>query len=77
MLGDAAEYSSLQEMVDAYVDAVRAAHPGPYRLLGFSLGGYFAGRVAAVLEGLGEMVEFVGVLDWDARQTILRRRAPP
>jgi thioesterase domain-containing protein len=67
--GDA-EYESLREMVDAYVTAVRAAHPGPYRLLGFSLGGYLAGRVAEVLESLGATVEFVGVLDWDAQQKI-------
>jgi thioesterase domain-containing protein/acyl carrier protein len=64
------EYESLQYMVDAYVTAVRAAHPGPYRLLGFSLGGYLAGRVAAVLESHGAPVEFVGVLDWDAGQQI-------
>jgi len=68
--GAAAEYATLDQMVEAYVAAVHGAHTGPYRLLGFSLGGYLAARVARVLEGRGELVEFVGVIDWDARQQV-------
>ena len=66
--GAAAEYTTLTEMVEAYVAAVRGAHGGPYRLAGFSLGGYLAARVAQVLETSGELVELVGIIDWDARQ---------
>ena len=51
--GDPSEYETLDEMVAAYVTAIRGAHSGPYRLLGFSLGGYVAGRVAALLEADG------------------------
>ena len=48
-----AEYATLDDMVEAYAAAVRGAHGGPYRLLGFSLGGYLAARVAEVLERIG------------------------
>ena len=66
--GAATEYGTLAEMVDAYVAAVRGAHLGPYRLVGFSLGGYLAARVAQVLHETGGHVEFVGVIDWDGQQ---------
>ncbi|MBY0239926.1 MAG: amino acid adenylation domain-containing protein [Burkholderiaceae bacterium] len=36
---------------------------GPYRLLGYSLGGTVAYGVAALLEAQGEQVEFLGLLD--------------
>jgi thioesterase domain-containing protein len=68
--GAATEYASLPEIVEAYVAAVRSAHGGPYRLLGFSLGGYLAARVAQVFEASGDRVEFVGVIDWDAQQKV-------
>ena len=68
--GRAQEYATMQEMVDAYVAAVQATHEGPYRLMGFSLGGYLAARVAERLESLGAQVECVGVMDWDARQSV-------
>lgn len=68
--GAEAEYETLHEMVDTYTATVRAAHAGPYRLLGFSLGGYLAAHVAQRLEEQGEAVECVGVIDWDARQTV-------
>ena len=68
--GSATEYGSREEMVDAYAAAIRAAGPGPYRLLGFSFGGYIAACVAEQLENSGETVELVGVLDWDAQQKL-------
>ena len=68
--GNDEEYATLESMVDAYAVAVRTAHQGPYRLIGFSLGGYLAARVAERLENAGELVECVGVIDWDARQKI-------
>ena len=66
--GSASEYGKREEMVDAYVKALRARPSGPYRLLGFSFGGYIAACVAEQLEAAA--VEFVGVLDWDAQQQL-------
>ncbi|MBL0697924.1 amino acid adenylation domain-containing protein, partial [Comamonas sp. JC664] len=50
--------------VAAYTRDVRAIQPqGPYRLLGFSFGGYPAIGVAAALEAQGEKVELLAVVD--------------
>jgi acyl transferase domain-containing protein/NADPH:quinone reductase-like Zn-dependent oxidoreductase/thioesterase domain-containing protein/acyl carrier protein len=68
--GAVAEYGTLSEMTDAYVEAVRSAHGGPYRLFGFSLGGYLAARVAELFRTTGHEVEFVGIIDWDAQQKV-------
>jgi len=65
-----AEYGDLDAMADAYATAIRHAHPGPYRVCGFSLGGYLAACVAQRLEEDGKAVELVGVMDWDARQSV-------
>jgi NADPH:quinone reductase-like Zn-dependent oxidoreductase/acyl carrier protein len=70
LLGDAWEYADVDEMVTAYTGAVRRAHAGPYRLFGFSLGGYVAARVAEALERDGRTVDVVGVIDWDARPNL-------
>jgi len=64
------EYPTLDRMIDAYVAAIRKVHAGPYRLLGFSFGGYLAACAAQRLEASGARVEFVGVLDWDAQQKV-------
>jgi len=61
------EFADVDAMVSAYTAALREATRPPYRLFGFSLGGYLAARVAETLERDGETVEFVGVIDWDAR----------
>jgi NADPH:quinone reductase-like Zn-dependent oxidoreductase/thioesterase domain-containing protein/acyl carrier protein len=68
MQGADRERSDLEEMIDAYASAVGAAHAGPYRLFGFSLGGYLAARVADRLERRGRDVEFVGSVEWNARR---------
>jgi hypothetical protein len=65
--GAAREYDSLDVMVERYVSAVRGVGSGPYRLIGFSLGGYLAARVAEALEAAGDEVQGVGVIDWDIR----------
>ena len=65
--GAVREYDSLDVMVERYVSAVRAVGGGPYRLVGFSLGGYLAARVAEALEAEGDEVHGVGVIDWDIR----------
>jgi acyl-CoA synthetase (AMP-forming)/AMP-acid ligase II/thioesterase domain-containing protein/acyl carrier protein len=57
-------FSSFAEMVQTYVDAVRAAQPhGPYALAGYSYGGAVAFEMAKTLESQGERVDFVGVFN--------------
>jgi acyl transferase domain-containing protein/NADPH:quinone reductase-like Zn-dependent oxidoreductase/thioesterase domain-containing protein/acyl carrier protein len=70
------EFADVDAMVRAYVAAVREVTPSPYRLFGFSFGGYLAARVAEALERDGEQVDFVGVVEWDARpmETLQTRR---
>ncbi len=47
-----------------YVDAVRAVQPdGPYRLLGWSVGGVIAFEMACQLVTAGERVELLAILD--------------
>ncbi|MBN0048533.1 alpha/beta fold hydrolase [Streptomyces actuosus] len=51
-------------MVASYVDLVREAHPGgPYRLLGWSYGGFVAHAMACALQEQGEEVELLALLD--------------
>jgi NADPH:quinone reductase-like Zn-dependent oxidoreductase/thioesterase domain-containing protein/SAM-dependent methyltransferase/acyl carrier protein len=64
-LGEHDEYGTLDEMVDHYTAAIVDCSDEPYRLLGFSLGGYLAGRIAERLERSGRAVQCVGVIDWD------------
>jgi NADPH:quinone reductase-like Zn-dependent oxidoreductase/thioesterase domain-containing protein/acyl carrier protein len=73
MRGAEREFGDLDAMVEAYVGAVREATGPPYRLFGFSLGGYLAARVAETLEGDGEPVDLVGVVEWDARPRLTLR----
>ncbi|QJI45129.1 non-ribosomal peptide synthase/polyketide synthase [Pseudomonas sp. ADAK2] len=55
---------SLQSMASAYVAQIREKQPqGPYHLLGWSLGGTLALLMAAQLEGEGQRVEVVGLVD--------------
>jgi acyl transferase domain-containing protein/NADPH:quinone reductase-like Zn-dependent oxidoreductase/thioesterase domain-containing protein/NAD(P)-dependent dehydrogenase (short-subunit alcohol dehydrogenase family)/SAM-dependent methyltransferase/acyl carrier protein len=61
------DFADVDAMVSAYVAAVRECAPPPYRLFGFSFGGYLAARVAEALERQGDDVDFVGVVEWDAR----------
>ncbi|WP_415947319.1 amino acid adenylation domain-containing protein [Streptomyces sp. KLOTTS4A1] len=56
--------TTLQEMLDGYVAQLRTVQPhGPYRLLGWSLGGTLAHLIAGELQRLGEEVEQVVLLD--------------
>ncbi|MDG9705833.1 amino acid adenylation domain-containing protein, partial [Streptomyces sp. DH37] len=55
---------SLEEMAADYVARVRAVQPeGPYRLLGWSLGGRIAHAMAVLLESAGQEVELLALLD--------------
>ncbi|MEV8019152.1 amino acid adenylation domain-containing protein [Streptomyces sp. NPDC086554] len=56
--------SSMEEMAAEYVDALRGVQPqGPYRLLGWSVGGVLAHTVAVQLQEAGEQVELLALLD--------------
>ena len=55
---------SIGQMARDYVNAMRERQPcGPYRLLGWSMGGTIALAMAAELESQGEAVQWVGLLD--------------
>ncbi|MGP5323808.1 amino acid adenylation domain-containing protein [Vreelandella titanicae] len=56
--------TSLDAMADAYVEVIRRIQPlGPYRLLGWSLGGSLAAMVAARLERQGQDVTQLALID--------------
>lgn len=56
--------SSIEALATDYIAAMRGIQPrGPYRLLGWSLGGLVAHAMAAQLERDGEQIEFLGLLD--------------
>ncbi|MCF4994541.1 amino acid adenylation domain-containing protein [Pseudomonas syringae] len=64
LLDPAFNATSLQSMASDYVAQIREKQPhGPYRLLGWSLGGTLAMLMAAQLERAGEQVKFVGLVD--------------
>ena len=54
----------METLVTRQLQIVRGVQPaGPYRLLGYSLGGTVAYAVAARLRAVGEQVSFLGLLD--------------
>jgi amino acid adenylation domain-containing protein/non-ribosomal peptide synthase protein (TIGR01720 family) len=56
--------SSIEQMARDYVKAVLEQQPtGPYRLIGWSMGGTMVLEMARLLERLGKRVEFVGLID--------------
>jgi thioesterase domain-containing protein/aryl carrier-like protein len=56
--------ASLEAIATEHCRAIRTAQPeGPYHLLGWSLGGTLAARIAALLEREGERVAFLGLVD--------------
>ncbi|MHC8560702.1 alpha/beta fold hydrolase [Streptomyces albidoflavus] len=53
-----------REMVEGYLDLLRTVQPsGPYRLLGWSYGGFVAHAMACALQERGEEVELLALLD--------------
>ncbi|WP_171048078.1 non-ribosomal peptide synthetase [Nocardia cyriacigeorgica] len=55
---------TLDELAARYLETVRRIQPhGPYRLLGYSLGGNIVHAIAAALEAAGEDIAFVGLID--------------
>ncbi|MCP3065739.1 amino acid adenylation domain-containing protein [Myxococcus sp. K38C18041901] len=67
-------HATLEARVEAYARDIRAIQPhGPYRLAGFSYGGYPALGVAALLEAQGETVELLAMVDtatWEAIRAV-------
>ncbi|MEV7791266.1 amino acid adenylation domain-containing protein [Streptomyces sp. NPDC087512] len=62
--GDEPLPASMEEMADDYVTRIRTVQPeGPYRLLGWSLGGRIAHAMAERLEAAGQEVELLALLD--------------
>ncbi|MET9488542.1 amino acid adenylation domain-containing protein [Nocardia sp. NPDC006630] len=56
--------ASLEEVARRYVSAMREVQPeGPYRLLGYSLGGILAHAIATELQAEGERVDVLANLD--------------
>jgi thioesterase domain-containing protein/acyl carrier protein len=57
-------HQNIREMVESYLPAIKKIQPkGPYRLLGWSLGGNIAQDLAYHLEEAGEIVEQLILLD--------------
>ncbi|AOW91887.1 hypothetical protein BFN03_02045 [Rhodococcus sp. WMMA185] len=55
---------SLEELAERYTNEIRAVQPaGPYRLLGWSLGGVIAHAMAIQLQAMGERVELLAMMD--------------
>jgi thioesterase domain-containing protein len=58
---DEKPFATFEQMVDCYVEAIRARQPhGPYAVAGYSYGGVVAFEIAKVLRAQGERVDFVG-----------------
>ncbi|MEV6770308.1 amino acid adenylation domain-containing protein [Nocardia sp. NPDC051030] len=56
--------STIDELARHYLVTIREIQPhGPYRLLGYSLGGNIVHALAAILEAAGESVAYVGLVD--------------
>ncbi|WP_425424064.1 thioesterase domain-containing protein [Streptomyces ochraceiscleroticus] len=56
--------ASLPELLTGYAEQIRAVQPtGPYRLLGYSMGGVLAHALAVELQQQGESVELLVLLD--------------
>ncbi|WP_157535112.1 non-ribosomal peptide synthetase [Nocardia inohanensis] len=52
------------DLVAQYLEAIRSVQPhGPYRVIGYSLGGMIAHSIATELRAAGEEVELLGILD--------------
>jgi len=58
------EHSALEAMAIDYATVIQGVRPtGPYRLLGWSMGGFIAHAIARELELRGELVEQIAMID--------------
>jgi amino acid adenylation domain-containing protein len=77
LAGDEPPQRRIEEMAETYLAAVRKTQPhGPYRLLGYSMGGKIAHEMARRLESAGETVERLVLLDIPAVPSEMDREAP-
>ncbi|MEJ8654216.1 amino acid adenylation domain-containing protein [Streptomyces sp. MS1.AVA.3] len=77
LLGDDPLPRTLAEQAEDYVRHLRAVQPhGPYRLLGWSVGGILAHTVAVLLQEAGEAVELLALLDAFPAEQWRERPAP-
>ncbi|MBT5232038.1 MAG: amino acid adenylation domain-containing protein, partial [Methylococcales bacterium] len=54
----------LDEMVERYVADIQRLQPqGPYRLMGYSMGGWLVMQIAAILQATGEDIQSLVILD--------------
>ncbi|MGI5392237.1 amino acid adenylation domain-containing protein [Streptomyces sp. CA-251251] len=83
LLGQEAPAETLDAMIDDYCAQIREVQPeGPYRLLGWSMGGLLAHRVATRLQAAGQRVDLLAIVDayppastradWDAAEMVAR-----
>jgi amino acid adenylation domain-containing protein len=62
--GNMIEAETLEQLASVYVEGIRKLQPrGPYRIAGYSFGGVIALEIAQQLQGLGEEVECLFLLD--------------
>lgn len=74
MSGNAPPDSSIEEMAAHYLTAVRAVQPhGPYRIGGYCFGGIVAFEMARQLEGSGERVEALAIIEGYAPKRFQQR----
>ncbi|MBF6079659.1 AMP-binding protein, partial [Nocardia beijingensis] len=67
---------SLDELAERYLSEIRAVQPqGPYRLLGWSLGGVLAHAIATRLQDAGEQVELLAMMDSHPNPDVVGFRA--
>ncbi|MGW3009285.1 amino acid adenylation domain-containing protein [Streptomyces sp. NPDC001219] len=77
LAGDAPLPRALAEQAEDYVHHLRTVQPhGPYRLLGWSVGGILAHTVAVLLQEAGETVELLALLDAFPAEQWRERPAP-
>jgi thioesterase domain-containing protein len=76
--GHLPRHTSVEQMAATYAAEIRACYPsGPYHLLGYSAGGWYAHAVAAELLRLGGSIGLLAVVDTGATADLHRRvRAP-
>ncbi|MEV0750382.1 amino acid adenylation domain-containing protein [Streptomyces sp. NPDC050273] len=64
LLGQEPPAGTLEEMIDEYCAHIRTVQPeGPYQLIGWSMGGLLAHRVATRLQSQGQQVALLAVVD--------------
>ncbi|MBQ0963378.1 amino acid adenylation domain-containing protein [Streptomyces sp. RK23] len=77
LTGDERLPRTLQEEAEDYAGRIRGIQPhGPYRLLGWSVGGVLAHTVAVLLRRAGEEVELLALLDAFPSEQWRHRPAP-